>query len=117
MDNGGARRCRVLELIWSPCKVSSMLSLQFLKIVDGCKLILSTWSPEASSARSQGKPKMAVRIAGRSEVCLSGCSSITECTRIMGLAPSERQKVLKSSNTYWWGLSFGAMVYLEIFTK
>ena len=77
--------------------------------MDGCKLILSAWRPEASSARSQGKPKMVVRIAGGSEVCLSGCSSITECTRIMGLALSERQKVNNSSNTNLWGLSFGAM--------
>ena len=60
--------------------------------MDGCKLILSARRPEASSARGQGKPKMAVRIAGGSEVCLSGCSSITECTRIMGLAPSEDKK-------------------------
>ena len=75
----------------------------------GCKLILSARRPEASSARGQGKPKMAVRIAGGSEVCLSGCSSITECTRIMGLAPSERQKVNNSSNTHLWGLRFGAM--------
>ena len=36
---------------------------------------------------------MAVRIADGSEVCLSGCSSTTECTRIMGPASSERQKV------------------------
>ena len=77
--------------------------------MDGCKLILSARRPEASSARGQGKPKMAVRIAGGSEVCLSGCSSITECTRIMGLAPSERQKVNNSSNIRLWGLRFGAM--------
>ena len=77
--------------------------------MDGCKLILSTRRPEASSARGQGKPKMAVRIAGGSEVCLSGCSSITECTRITGLALSERQKVYNSSNTRLWGLRFGAM--------
>ena len=77
--------------------------------MDGCKLILSARRPEASSARGQGKPKMAVRIAGGSEVCLSGCSSITECTRIMGLAPSERQKVNNSNNIHLWGLSFGAM--------
>ena len=77
--------------------------------MDGCKLILSARRPEASVARSQGKPKMAVRIAGRIEVCLSGCSSITECTRSMGPAPSERQKVNNSSNT----LSFGAMGLLS----
>ena len=71
--------------------------------MDDYKLILSAWSPEASSARSQGKPKMAVRIAGGSEVCLSDCSSITEYTRIMRLAPSERQTVINSSNTYLWG--------------
>ena len=73
-----------------PVKCLQTLSLQFSKSVDGCKLIVSAWSPEASSTRSQGKPKMTVRIAGGSEVCLSGCNSITECTRIMGLAPSER---------------------------
>ena len=92
-----------------PVKCLQTLSLQFSKSIDDYKLILSAWNPEASSARSQGKPKMAVRIAGGSEVCLSDCSSITECTRIMGLAPSERQTVINSSNTYLWGLSFGAM--------
>ena len=92
-----------------PVKCLQTLSLQFSKSVDGYKLILSDWSPEASSARSQGEPKMAVRIAGRSEVCLSGCSSITECARIMELAPSERQNVINSSDTYLWGLGFGAM--------
>ena len=60
--------------------------------MDGCKLILSARRPEASVARSQGKPKMAVRIAGRIEVCLSGCSSITECTRSMGPAPLKDKK-------------------------
>ena len=83
-----------------PGKCLQTLSLQFSKSVDGCKLILSAQRPEASSARSQGKPKMAVRIAGGSEVCLRGCSSITQCTRIMGLAPSERQKVNNSSNRH-----------------
>ena len=92
-----------------PIKCLQTLSLRFSKSVDGYKLILSAWSPEASSAGSQGGPKMAVRIAGGSEVCLSGCSSITEWARIMGLAPSERQKVINSSNTNWWGLGFGAM--------
>ena len=82
-----------------PEKCLQMLSLQFSKSVDGCKLILSTRRPEVSSTRSQGKPKMAVRIAGGSEVCLSGCSSITECTRIMGPAPPERQNIYNSSNT------------------
>ena len=71
-----------------PGKCLQTLSLQFSKSVDGCKLILSTRRPEAS-ARSQGKPKITVRIVCGSEVCLSGCSSITECTRLMGLAPSE----------------------------
>ena len=56
-----------------PVKCLQTLSLQFLKSVDGYKLILSARSPEVSSARSQGKPKMAVRIAGGSEVCLSSC--------------------------------------------
>ena len=93
--NGGARRCRVLERIWSPCKVSTDA---VAAVFEECGWLLSAWSPEASSARSQGKPKMAVRIAGGSEVCLNGCSSITECTRIMGPAPSERQK-----KTYLWG--------------
>ena len=82
----------------SPGKCLQTLSLQFSKSVDGCKLIVSARRPEASSARSQGKPKMAVRIVGGSEVCLSGYSSTTECTRIMGLAPSERQKDNNSSN-------------------
>ena len=56
---------------WSgsgPGKCLLTLSLQFSKSVDGCKLILSARRPEASSARSQDKPKMAVRIAGGSEV-------------------------------------------------
>ena len=35
---------------------------------------------------------MAVKIAGRSDVCLSGYTTRTEYSRIMGLAPSERQK-------------------------
>ena len=92
-----------------PGKCLQTLSLQFSKSVDGYKLILSAWSPEASSARSQGKPKMAVRIAGGSEVCLNGCSSITELARIMGLAPFERVNVSAFSNFRLWGLSFGAM--------
>ena len=40
---------------------------------------------------------MAVKIADGSDVCLSGCRSITEFTRIMGLAPSQRQKGTDSS--------------------
>ena len=51
--NGGARRCRVLE---RPVKCLQTLSLQFSKSMDDYKLILSAWNPEASSARSQGKP-------------------------------------------------------------
>ena len=47
-----------------PGKCLQTLSLQFSKIVDGCKPILSTRRPEASSASSQSKPKMAIRIAG-----------------------------------------------------
>ena len=92
-----------------PGKCLQMMLLQFSKSVDGCKLIFSARRPEASSARSQGKPEMAVRIAGGNEVCLSSCSSITERTRIMGLLPSERQKVYNSSNTGDTPLSFGAM--------
>ena len=111
--NEGSMEEHVTVEFWSgsgpPVKCLQTLSLQFLKSVDGYKLILSAWSPEASSARSQGEPKMTVRIAGGSEVCLSSCSSITECARIMGLAPSERQKVINSSNTYLWGLGFGAV--------
>ena len=83
----GRAHCRVLERTWSPGKCLQTLSLQFLKCVDGCKLMLSAQRPEASCARSQGKPKM----AGGSKVCLDGCSSITECTGIMGLTPSETQ--------------------------
>ena len=75
-----------------PGKCLQTLSLQFSKSADSYKLILSVRRPEAS-ARSQGKPKMAVGIADGSEVCLSGCNSTTECTRIMGPASSERQKV------------------------
>ena len=86
--NEGSMEEHVAVEFWSgsgpPVKCLQTLSLQFSKSVDGYKLILSAWSPEASSARSQGKPKMAVRIAGGSEVCLNSCSSITECTRIMG---------------------------------
>ena len=56
----------VAVAFWSgpgpPGKCLQMLSLQFLKSEDGCKLILSARRPEASSARSQSKPKMAVRI-------------------------------------------------------
>ena len=92
-----------------PGKYLQTLSPQFWKSMDGFKLILSARRPEASSARSQGKPKMAVRIAGGSEVCLSGCSSITELPRIMGLAPFERVNVSTFSNLRLWGLSFGAM--------
>ena len=62
-------------------------------------MILSVSRPESSSARGQGKPKMAARIVGGSEVCLNGCSSITECTRIMELVPSERQKVNNPSKS------------------
>ena len=94
----GQWSCRVLERIWSPGKCLQTLSLQFSKSVDGCKLIVSARRLEASSARSQGKLKMAVRIVGGSEVCLSGYSSTTDCTRIMGPAPSERQKDNNSSN-------------------
>ena len=105
--NEGSTEEYVAVEFWSgsgpPVKCLQTLSLQFSKSVDGYKPIFET------SARSQGKLKMAVRIAGGSEVCLSGCSSITECTRIMELAPSERQKVITSSNTYLWGLSFGTM--------
>ena len=86
-----------------PGKYLQTLSLQFSKSLDGFKLILSVWSPEVSSARSQGKPKMAVRIAGRSVVCLSGCSSITELARIMGLAPFERVNASAFSNLRLWG--------------
>ena len=39
-------------------------------------------------------PKMTVKIASGSDVCLSSCSSILEYTRIMGVAPSERQTLL-----------------------
>ena len=46
------------------------------------------------AARSQGKPKMTIKSAGGSDVCLSSCSSVIEYTRIMGFAPSERQKSL-----------------------
>ena len=61
-------REQVAVEFWSgsgpPGKCLQTLSLQFSKSVDGFKLILSARRPEASSARSQGKPKMAVRIAG-----------------------------------------------------
>ena len=83
----GSMEEHVAVEFWSgsdpPIKCLQTLSLQFSESVDGYKLILSARRPEASSARSQGKPKMAVRIAGGSEVYLSGYSSITQCTRIM----------------------------------
>ena len=66
--NEGPMELHVAVELWSgsgtPVKCLQTLSLQFSKSVDGYKLILSAWSPEASSARSQGEPKMAVRIAG-----------------------------------------------------
>ena len=37
---------------------------------------------------------MAVKIASRSDVCLGGYNSITDYTRITGLALTERQKSL-----------------------
>ena len=40
------------------------------------------------------KPKMTVKIASGSDVCLSSCSSIMEYTRIVGFVPSEMQKAL-----------------------
>ena len=70
---------------------------------DDYKLICSVWRPEAFAARSQGKPKMAVKMAGGSDVCLSGCSSITKYPRIMEFAPFERLKITDSSNSSLWG--------------
>ena len=55
---------------------------------------------------------MAVKIVGGSNVCLSGCSSITKYARMMRLAPFERLKVADSSNYSLWDdipTSFGAM--------
>ena len=46
-----------------------MLPSNILKNWDGCKFILSVWRPEAFTARSQGKPKMAVNILGRNDAC------------------------------------------------
>ena len=53
---------------------------------------------KTSAARSQGKPKMVLKIEGKNDVYLSGCSSITEAARIMGLALFERVSVSDSSN-------------------
>ena len=41
---------------------------------------------------------MVLKIEGKNDVCLSGCSSITEAARIMGLALFERASVSDSSN-------------------
>ena len=78
-----------------------------MKSRDGYKRICSIWRPEAFAARSQGKPKMTVKIVGGSNVCLSGCSSITKDARIMRLAPFERLKVADSSKCIL--ANFGAM--------
>ena len=68
-----------------------MLSPQSVKNRDSYKHIWSVWIPESFAA---GKPKMTVEIASGSDECLSSCSSIMESTRIMGFAPSVRQKSL-----------------------
>ena len=55
---------------------------------------------------------MVLKIEGKNDVCLSGCSSITEAARIMGLALFERAGVNDCSNYVYGGdtpLSFGAM--------
>ena len=56
---------------------------------------------------------LAVKIVGGSDVCLSGCGSITKYTKIMELAPFERLKITDSSNCSLWGdtpTNCGAMV-------
>ena len=45
---------------------------------------------------------MTVKIAGGSNVCLSGCSSITKYARIMTPAPFERLYVTDSSKYSLW---------------
>ena len=75
---------------------------------DDYKLIWSIWRPEAFTATcttcsSQGKPKMANKNAGRSDVCLRRYSSLTEYAGIMQLVPSRRQKVTDPSNPCLWG--------------
>ena len=47
---------------------------------------------------------MVLKIDGKNDVCLSGCSSITEAARIMGLALFERASVSDSSNHRLWAL-------------
>ena len=91
----GARRCRVLERIWSP------------------------WRTKTLASRSQGKSKMVPIIMGKSGLCLSGCSSITELARTMGLGLFERSIAPVSSHLRLWALvlELGASEvwhYLEI---
>ena len=76
------------------------LSLQSVNSRDSCKLIWSVWRPEAFIASSQGKPNTVVIVSSVIDVYLSGCNSIIEYTRIMGLAPSERQKSWANSNQF-----------------
>ena len=50
--------------------------------------------------RSQGKPKIVPKIEGINALCLSGCSSITELARAMGLALFERAIVPVASHPF-----------------
>ena len=65
--------------------------------------MFSVWRTEALAARSQGKPKIVPKIEGINSLCLSGCSSITELARAMGLALFERAIVPVASHHPLWG--------------
>ena len=120
--NHNAARHQVLKQSLSLKKVTTDTAAIVYESWDGYKLICSVWRPGAFTARSQGKPKIAVKIADGSNVCLSGCSSITKYARIMTLAPFERLKVTDSSNYSLWDdtpqvLELWASDYLEILLK
>ena len=85
-------------------KYLESLPLKFLKRLDRYKRILSVWRPGTSATRSQGKPK----IEGKNDICLSGCSSVTEAARIMGLRCMKELVSMSLAKTAC-GLGFGAM--------